>query len=397
MAQSGFLATNPPRIATLIVAAGRGVRAGGGQPKQYRRLGGQSVLARALRPFLGHAAISEIRVVIHPDDRSLYDRETAGLDLADPVVGGATRHDSVRRGLEALAAGTSPPDIVLIHDAARCFVSTQVIDRVLAGIDDNCGAIPALPVADTLKRAIDGMVTMTVSRDALWRAQTPQGFPFPAILEAHRAASTTEMTDDAAVAEAAELAVRIVEGEESNRKLTHASDFLHNEDQEAPSFEPRVGSGFDVHRFTDGNHVWVCGVKVPHTQGLVGHSDADAGLHALTDALLGAIASGDIGKHFPPSDPKWKDASSDRFLAHAAALVATVGGRITHCDVTLICERPKLAPYIDAMRERIAEILEIDATRVSVKATTTEKLGFAGRGEGLAAQAVATVILPNGN
>jgi len=394
MAQTGSIATNPPRVAVLIVAAGRGVRAGRGLPKQYRRIGGTSVLARAVAPFLDHCAVAEVRVAIHPDDRALYDRATAGLVLAEPVAGGATRQESVKNGLEAWVSSALSPDIVLIHDAARCFVTAEVIDRVIAAVDETAGAIPALAVADTLKRGDEGRVVETVPREGLWRAQTPQGFPFRAILEAHRAAADTEMTDDAAVAEAAGLPVRIVEGAESNRKLTHAADFAHGERGNAPALEPRVGSGFDVHRFTDGGHVWLCGIKIPHSHGLSGHSDADAGLHALTDALLGAIAAGDIGKHFPPSDPQWKDAASDRFLAHAAALLAAAGGRVAHCDITLICERPKLAPHIAAMRGRIAEILEIDAARVSVKATTTEKLGFTGRGEGLAAQATATVMLP---
>lgn len=397
MAQSGSIATNPPRIAALIVAAGRGVRAGGGLPKQYRRLGdGRSVLARAVSPFLENPAVAEVRVVIHPDDRAFYDLASAGLALAEPVAGGATRQVSVRNGLEALAAGASPPDIVLIHDAARCFATAGVIDRVITAVSEEAGAICALPVADTLKRGSEGRVVETVPRDGLWRAQTPQGFPFRAILEAHRAASGTEMTDDAAVAEAAGLPVRIVEGAESNRKLTHAADFEAQWEPTAAALEPRVGSGFDVHRFTEGDHVWLCGIRIPHSRGLLGHSDADAGLHALTDALLGAISAGDIGKHFPPEDPQWKDAPSDRFLAHAARLVEAAGGRVAHCDITLVCERPKLAPHIEAMRNRIAGLLEIDAARVSVKATTSERIGFTGRGEGLAAQALATVLLPAG-
>lgn len=396
MAEPPAFATNPPRVAILVVAAGRGVRAGGGLPKQYRRIGGTSVLARAAALFLDHPAVAEVRVVIHPEDRAFYDTATAGLALAAPVMGGATRQESVKNGLEALAAAPSPPDIVLIHDAARCFVTAEVIDRVLAGTDEASGAIPAVAVADTLKRALNGRIVETVAREGLWRAQTPQGFPFRAILEAHRAAAGQALTDDAAVAEAAGLPVTIVEGDRSNRKLTHAADFAEGERRDAPAPEPRIGSGFDVHRFAAGDHVWLCGVRIPHSHGLSGHSDADAGLHALTDALLGAIAAGDIGKHFPPSDPQWKGVSSDRFLVHAARLVASAGGRITHCDVTIICERPKLAPHIAAMRARIAEILEIDMSRVSVKATTSERLGFTGRGEGLAAQAVATLMMPAG-
>jgi len=395
MAQPGRHATNPQRIAVLIVAAGRGVRAGGGLPKQYRTLGGRPVLARALTPFRAHRAIAEIRVVIHPDDRGLYEQAVGDLDLGAPVAGGATRQASVRAGLEALAAAESPPDVVLIHDAARCSLPADVITRVIAAVDEATGAVPALPVADTLKRAAGEMIETTVSREGLWRAQTPQGFPFPAILAAHRAAAGREMTDDAAVAETAGLAVRIVEGTEANRKLTHAADFEDGAgDGASVPLEPHTGTGFDVHRFEPGDHVWLCGVRLRHWAGLKGHSDADAGLHALTDAILGALAAGDIGAHFPPSDPAWKDASSDRFVVHAARLVEAAGGRIAHCDITLICEAPKIQPHIPAMRSRIAELLGLAEGRISVKATTTEGLGFSGRGEGLAAQAVATLLLP---
>jgi len=389
-------ATTPPRrprIAALIVAAGRGVRAGGGLPKQYRQAGGEPVLTRSVQAFLTHPEVTELRVVIHPDDRALYEAAVAGLDLPAPVHGGATRQESVRAGLEALAAAPAPPDIVLIHDAARCFVPAEVITRVLAAIDTDGpgGAIPGLPVADTLKRAPGGAIAATVDRTGLYRAQTPQGFPFKAILDAHRAAAGQALTDDAAVAEAAGMTVRIVEGAESNIKLTRPEDFTMQTDR---AMEPRVGAGFDVHRFEPGDHVWLCGVRIAHDRGLKGHSDADAGLHALTDAILGALADGDIGAHFPPSDPRWKDAASDAFLRYAAKLVAARGGRIAHCDITLICERPKIGPHTAAMRARIADILAIAESRVSVKATTTEKLGFTGRGEGLAAEAVATLLLP---
>jgi len=382
-----------PRIAALIVAAGRGVRAGGELPKQYRQVGGDTVLAHSVQTFRAHPEVTELRVVIHPDDRALYEAAVAGLDLPAPVHGGATRQESVRAGLEALAAAPAPPDIVLIHDAARCFVPAEVISRVLSAIDADGpgGAIPGLPVADTLKRAPGGAIAATVDRTGLYRAQTPQGFPFKAILDAHRAAAGQALTDDAAVAEAAGMTVRIVEGAESNIKLTRPEDFTMQTDR---AMEPRVGAGFDVHRFEPGDHVWLCGVRIAHDRGLKGHSDADAGLHALTDAILGALADGDIGAHFPPSDPRWKDAASDAFLRHAAKLVAARGGRIAHCDITLICERPKIGPHTAAMRARIADILAIAESRVSVKATTTEKLGFTGRGEGLAAEAVATLLLP---
>lgn len=382
-----------PRIAALIVAAGRGVRAGGGRPKQYRQINGEAVLTRSVRMFHQHPDIADLRVVIHPDDRALYEAAVAGIELSEPVSGGATRQDSVRAGLEALADGPTPPEIVLIHDAARCFVPAAVISRVIAASDpeSHTGAIPGLPVADTLKRAAKGAITATVDRSDLYRAQTPQGFPFNALLAAHRAVAGQALTDDAAVAEAAGMTVRIVEGAESNIKLTRPEDFSMQTDR---AMEPRVGSGFDVHRFEPGDHVWLCGVRIPHSHGLKGHSDADAGLHALTDAILGALADGDIGTHFPPADPRWKGTASDAFLRHAAALAAARGGRIVHCDVTLICERPKIGPHKDAMRARIADILGLAEDRVSVKATTTEKLGFTGRGEGLAAEAVATLLLP---
>lgn len=384
-------ATNPPHITALIVAAGRGRRAGGGIPKQYRMLGRQMILTRSIQAFVNHPAIKSVCVVIHPDDKALYDQAVDGYSLHPPVHGGATRQESVRAGLEALESCN--PDMVLIHDAARCFLNASLLDRIIAATSHETGAIPALAVTDTLKRAENGLVTGTVPRDGLWRAQTPQAFPYKAILAAHRKAICNELTDDAAVAEAAGLAVRIVEGDTENIKLTMAEDFKESL-QRGPSLEPRTGSGFDVHRFEPGDHVWLCGIKIPHDAGLKGHSDADAGLHALTDAIFGALADGDIGTHFPPSDSEWLGASSDRFLAHAGALVQKAGGRIIHCDVTLICERPRIGPHKQAMRERIADILGLDVARISVKATTTEQLGFTGREEGIAAQATATLLLP---
>jgi 2-C-methyl-D-erythritol 4-phosphate cytidylyltransferase/2-C-methyl-D-erythritol 2,4-cyclodiphosphate synthase len=309
------------------------------------------------------------------------------------IVGGATRQESVRRGLEALA--TALPDIVLIHDAARPLVSHRLIDDVLAALDGGAEcAVPLLAVADTLKRNDAGKWT-TVPRDGLHRAQTPQGFRFTKILRAHRHYSAQDVTDDMALAELAGLHITTVTGEDSNMKVTTPDDFaLAEAHLRARLGESRVGMGYDVHRFQPGDHIWLCGIKVPHDHALEGHSDADAGLHALTDAILGAIGEGDIGLHFPPSDERWRDAPSWKFLDHAASLVRDKGGAISHCDVTIICERPKVAPYREAMRGRIAEILQLDLSRVSVKATTTEGLGFAGRCEGLAAQAVATVRLP---
>ena len=385
--------TDDARVAAVIVAGGRGVRAGGGLPKQYRRLAGQPVLRHTVAAFAGHGRVDSVQVVIHPDDRALYEQAVAGLDVRTPVFGGDTRQASVLAGLEALA--DAAPTVVLIHDAARAFVSAAVIDGVIdAVLATGDGAIPALPVTDTLKRGGD-VVEATVDRAGLNRAQTPQGFPYSTILAAHQRAREEALTDDAAVAEAAGLAVRLVAGEEDNVKLTTAEDFARAEARLSGALgDVRTGTGFDVHRFEPGDHVWLCGVRVPHSEGLKGHSDADVGLHAITDAILGALGAGDIGEHFPPTDARWKDAASDRFLAHAGELVAERGGTVAHVDVTLICERPRLGPHKSAMVARVADILGLDASRVSVKATTTEKLGFTGRGEGIAAQAVATLRLP---
>jgi 2-C-methyl-D-erythritol 4-phosphate cytidylyltransferase / 2-C-methyl-D-erythritol 2,4-cyclodiphosphate synthase len=377
----------------LVVAAGRGTRMNGERPKQYLALGGKPLLRHALDALCAHPAIDAIRVVYQPDDQSLYADAVGGLDLMTPVVGGAARQESVRLGLESLAADA--PARVLIHDAARPFVDAATIDRVLAALADAAAAIPALPLADTVKRGAAGLVTATLDRSALWRAQTPQGFRFAEILAAHRAAAGSDLPDDAAVAERAGLAVRLVAGSDANFKITTAADLdrarRHLAAQQA---DIRTGQGFDVHAFGPGDHVWLCGVRVPHEQALVGHSDADAGLHALTDAILGALGAGDIGVHFPPSDPQWRGAPSHLFLAHAGALVAAAAGVIAHVDVTLICERPKITPHRAAMVARIAAILALDPGRVSVKATTTERLGFTGRGEGIAATAVATIRLP---
>lgn len=376
----------------LIVAAGRGSRAGGGLPKQYRLLCGVPVLRRSCLAFLEHPAIDRVRVVIHPDDRSHYDLAVHGLALGPPVHGGAERQESSLNGLEALAA-KSPPDKVLIHDAARPLVDAATVTRVIEALDLAPAAVAGIPVTDTLKRADHtARVAATVDRIGLWRAQTPQGFAFGPILEAHRSAAPRAMTDDAAVAEAAGMMVTMVEGSEDNMKLTTESDFERAE-RMLSAADIRVGTGYDVHRFGPGDTVMLCGVPVPHDQGLVGHSDADVGLHALTDAILGAVAAGDIGSHFPPSDPAWQGANSALFLHKAVSLVRGRGGTIRNLDVTLICERPKVGPYRERMRESIAAIAEIQTERVSVKATTTEGLGFTGRGEGIAAQATATICL----
>jgi 2-C-methyl-D-erythritol 4-phosphate cytidylyltransferase/2-C-methyl-D-erythritol 2,4-cyclodiphosphate synthase len=377
----------------LIVAAGAGTRLGGEVPKQYLPLGGRAVLRHSVETFLRHPAISGVRAVISPEHRALYDNAVAGLSILPPVAGGASRQDSVRNGLESLAE--LQPDRVLIHDAARPFLTAEIVDRTLAALDDTPGAVVAVPVTDTLKRGHDDRVAGTVDRSALWRAQTPQAFRFADILAAHRQAKGAAMTDDAAVAEAAGLPVKLVMGADDNFKITTADDLRRAERLVgAAAQEFRTGAGYDVHRFAAGDSVTICGVRIAHDQSLEGHSDADVGLHALTDAILGTIGAGDLGSHFPPGDPQWRGADSARFLSHAAGLVAAKGGRIAHVDVTLICERPKIAPHRAAMIARIAAILGLDEGRVSVKATTTEGLGFTGRREGIAAQAVATVTLP---
>jgi 2-C-methyl-D-erythritol 4-phosphate cytidylyltransferase/2-C-methyl-D-erythritol 2,4-cyclodiphosphate synthase len=380
----------------LIVAAGRGQRFGSELPKQYHMLLGKPVLAHTLAAFAAHPRIDAVRAVIHPDDRPLYDAAARDVPkLLTPVAGGADRQGSVLNGLESLAGDSVRH--VLIHDGARPLISAAVIDRSIAALTEAPGAIAALPVSDTLKRARGDAIGDTVDRTALWRAQTPQAFRFDCILQAHRQAAAGA-TDDAAVAERAGLTVRLVPGEEENLKITSADDLARAERLMLSRLgDVRVGQGFDVHRFAEGgDSVWLCGIKVPHARALEGHSDADVALHALTDAMLGAIGDGDIGQHFPPSDMRWKGAPSDRFLRHAADLVAARGGVIAHADVTIICERPKVGPHRAAMVARIAEILRVEAHRVSVKATTTEKLGFTGRGEGIAAQATATVRLPLG-
>lgn len=394
-----------PLHGVLIVAAGRGSRAGPGEAKQYRQLCGMTVLRRTLLQFEHHPDIGLIQTVIHEDDEDLYAASAQGLSkLLPPVHGGAERQDSVRLGLTALR--TKSPDTVLIHDAARPFVSEAVISAVLDALETHEAALAALPVTDTLKHSRDGLVQATQSRENLWRAQTPQGFHFSAIDNAHRKAADQQvrgLTDDAAVAEWAGLDVAIVTGEAINIKLTTQEDFSLAEAQlktprvsQTANEEFRTGMGYDVHRFGAGSQVTLCGVTLPHSHGLEGHSDADAPIHALTDAILGAIGEGDIGHHFPPSDPKWKGAASETFLAHAAGLVEKHGGRIVNVDVTIICQMPKIGPHREAMRIELARLLGIEPGRISVKATTTEGLGPEGRREGLAAQAAVMVALPAG-
>jgi len=375
------------RIAVLIVAAGKGERAGLGLPKQYERLAGQPMLRRTVKAFRGH----HVQVVIGGGQQDLAAGALVDLEIPPPVLGGATRQESVRLGLEAL--GAFAPDYVLIHDAARPLISRAVIAAVVDALEAGAdGALPMVAASDTLRRrGADGSWTL-VSREALYRAQTPQGFVYAKIMAAHRDHAHQEVTDDVALAELAGMKVQMVEGEEKNIKVTRKEDFALAEALLGAG-DIRTASGYDVHKFKDGDHIWLCGLKIPHSHGLEGHSDADVGLHAITDALLGCIGEGDIGQHFPPSDERWRGAASWKFLDHAAGLVRAKGGVINHVDVTIICERPKVGPHRDAMKAKIAEILNIEPSRVSVKATTTEGLGFTGRREGIAAQALATVRL----
>jgi len=382
-----------PGTAVVIVAAGKGERAGGAVPKQYVPLLGKPMVRWTAEAFVRHPDVDFVQIVVGANDEAPYAEAMRGLTVLPPLAGGPTRQHSVMHGLEALAH--HKPDHVLIHDAARPLISAATIGLVTAALRDGAeAAIPLLPVADTLRKLENG-IWVTVPRDGLLRAQTPQGFRFDKILKIHRDHATHDVTDDMALAELAGLDIVVVPGEESNIKITTQKDFAMAEQLLAARLgETRTGSGYDVHRFVPGDHVWLCGVKIDHDHALEGHSDADAGLHALTDAILGAIGAGDIGQHFPPTDERWRGAPSWKFLDHAASLVRDRGGAIVHCDVTLICERPKVSPHRDAMRARIAEILALDISRVSVKATTTEGMGFEGRREGLAAQAVATVRIP---
>ena len=375
-------------FAAIVVAAGSGSRAGG--DKQWRPVGGRPMVRWSVEALL-RAGADPVVVVVAPDAGSRAAEALTGLSGWRTVAGGAMRAESVRAGLAALdIAGDSP---VLIHDAARPFLSAAVIERLLEALSHADGALPALPVADSLRRGVDSLVIGGVERDGLWRAQTPQAFRLKTIRDAYAAWTSPDApTDEAAVVEHAGGRVRLVEGDARLMKLTYPEDFAMAEALLPKTI--RIGQGYDVHRWGPGSSVWLCGVEIPHDQTLIGHSDADAGLHALTDAILGAIADGDIGDHFPPSDPQWKGAASDRFLVYAAERVAKRGGRIVNVDVTLICEQPKVKPHRQAMRERLADLLGLPLDAVSVKATTTEGLGFTGRGEGLAAQAVALVELP---
>jgi len=376
----------------VIVAAGRGIRAGGGIPKQWRMLAGRSVLTHAFEALANLAEIRRIAIVVHKDDMQQA-TEILGYSGALLVAGGANRDDSVRAGLAALAAYDDWPKNVLIHDGARPNLRPAVTRRVLAALETAAAAAPAIPVSDALWKGEFGHVDGVVPRNALFRAQTPQGFHFEAIYAAHQE-QDTPAADDVEVARRAGMDVVIVEGDEANIKITRPEDFA----LVAPflkatvDMDIRTGNGYDVHRFGEGDHVWLCGVKVPHTKSLIGHSDADVGMHAITDAIYGALGKGDIGQHFPPSDPQWKGAESHIFLRHACALATEMGYRISNVDCTLVCEQPKIGPHQAAMRGALAEIMQLDESRIGVKATTSEKLGFTGREEGIAALATATLI-----
>ncbi len=375
------------RVAAILVAAGSGNRFGTDTPKQYLRLAGKPVIRHAAEALAEH--VEWLQPV---GDAAAIEEALGPVRHLPSVPGGAARQDSVLAGLEALEAAS--PDAVLVHDAARPLLPNGTIPALLAALEHASGAIPALPVADTLKRVNAGLISATVPREGLYRAQTPQAFRYGLLLAAHREGAGRVATDDAALLEATGHSVAIVAGSDDNIKLTYPDDLSRLERLMTAHLIPRVGTGFDVHVLEPGRKLVLCGIEVPHDKGLAGHSDADVGIHALCDAVYGALAEGDIGRHFPPSQATWKDADSARFLAHAAERIAARGGLLSNADVTLICERPKIAPHSAAMAARLAAILRVDEARISVKATTTERLGFTGRGEGIAAQAVATLLLP---
>lgn len=378
-------------FSAIVVAAGSGLRAGPGEPKAWRMLAGRPIVRWSVEGLLA-AGAGEVVVVVAQDRLAQVDGALAGLAGWRAVAGGKTRAESVQAGLAAATCG--PEAAVLIHDAARPFVTRDHVERLLGALDAADGAAPVLPVPDTLKRG-EGVVEATVSREGLWRAQTPQAFRFGRLMAAyHQWPASEEPTDDASVLERAGGQVAMIQGDPMLMKLTYPEDFAMAEQLAGGRRIVRTGQGIDAHRFGPGDEVWLCGVRIAHTHGLVGHSDADVGLHALTDAVLGAIGDGDIGDHFPPTDPQWKGASSDRFLVHAVQRVAAQGGQILNADLTLICERPKIKPHREAMRRRVAELLGLPIHRVSVKATTTEGMGYTGREEGLLAQAIVSVETP---
>jgi 2-C-methyl-D-erythritol 4-phosphate cytidylyltransferase/2-C-methyl-D-erythritol 2,4-cyclodiphosphate synthase len=378
----------------LIVAAGSGERFGGSIPKQYQDLGGMPILRRSVMAFLHHPHVDKVHVVISLTHRAFYDRAVGDLGLPEPVIGGITRQDSVRLGLEALEK-INRPELVMIHDAARPLIDAATITAVRKALDKGAGAIAAKPLVDTLKRGGGNHIETTIDRNDLWQAHTPQAFHFDAILSAHRATIGTQMTDDSAVAEKAGMAVTLIHSNPDNMKITNPDDLDRAARLLGHTYNDiRTGMGYDVHRLVPGEMIYLCGVGIPHNRKLEGHSDADVGLHAITDALLGTMGLGDIGTFFPPSDPQWKGMDSAHFVRHAVKLVSERGGFISHIDVTLLCEEPRIGPHRETMINRVADLLEITADRVSVKATTTEKLGFTGREEGIVAQAIATLRFP---
>lgn len=388
------------KVAAVVVAGGSGIRAGGEVPKQYQNIGGKPVIWWTLKAFVDHPGVAVVQPVIGAGHEVHYDACAGGLGCLPPVTGGSTRQESCRIGVEALEAHR--PDAVLIHDAARPLVSRDLISHIIAALHNYKGVIPAMPILETIKRAPGGLIESTIDRSAMWTAQTPQGFRFEPILRAHReaaAARATSLTDDAAIAERAGIPVSIIAGRPENRKITTAED-LADADQFVTLklmgglSDVRIGHGIDVHAFVPGDHVTLCGVRIPHTSRLEGHSDADAALHALTDAILGAIGEGDIGTHFPPSDPKWKGAHSAMFVRKAMDLLTARGGRIANADISILCQSPRITPYVGKMKDTVAELLDIPAGRVAIKATTTERLGFVGREEGLLAHATVLVRLP---
>ena len=376
----------------LIVSAGRGRRISGKTPKQYLPLGGETILSKTARVFINHKKIDAVRIVIHPDDQDLYDAAMSGLNLLSAVHGGAERQDSVRKGLESLEELN--PLNVLIHDSVRPFVSHTLIDRILNLLQDGKGCVPGLPIMDAIKMVDDGQIVKSLERPKTWRIQTPQGFRFTQILAAHRSHIGNNLADDAAVAEAYGLSVDVVQGLLDNEKITNKDD-LEKAMQKHSLKKPdiRVGNGYDVHRFSKGDFVTICGIKIPFSFGLEGHSDADVGLHALTDAILGALGKGDIGEYFPSTDGQWKNASSDIFLKHAGEILSSMNGSVQNLDITIICEEPEISPYRDEMKNNVSAILSISPSRVNVKGKTNEALGFIGRKEGVAAQATATIVI----
>ena len=378
--------------AAIVVAGGHGNRFGGTLPKQYQSLAGIPLLRHAILPFFHHPSIKHVVIVIREEDRALYDVATDGLELLPPIIGGSSRQESVRNGLRSLQH--VKPGRVLIHDGARPFLSRRVIDNVLNGLTEYAGAIAAIPLFDSLKRKNGDLISSDIPRDDIWRAQTPQGFRFHAILKAHEEADK-EHTDDASIARANGMEVVIVEGSPINEKVTTAKELARVQEAHiARLSEVHFGQGFDVHRFEIGDSVRLCGINIPHFAKLAGHSDADVALHSATDAILGAIGDGDIGRHFPPEEKKWKNKDSAHFVRFAVDRVHAIGGRLVHLDLTIICEQPKITPYYRAMAARLADISGLDSSRISIKATTTEGLGVTGRNEGIASQAIATVRLP---